>query len=60
MKTWYINVMVLSVLASIAGWLGAFIYGVSGQYNEAMIMLVMAIVGAVCYTLASKVLEELR
>lgn len=57
MKAFYLNIQVLSVLACIAGWIGAFIYGVSGQYNEAMIMLVMAIVGAVCYSLIAKTIE---
>jgi hypothetical protein len=57
MRAFYINILVLSVLANIAGWLGAFIYASSGQYSEAMIYLSMCIIATVVYTMARKVLE---
>jgi uncharacterized membrane protein len=52
MKTFKLIVSVLSMLALIAGFLGAFIYSLSAQYGEAIIFLVMFIVGALCSMLS--------
>lgn len=54
MKAFYNSVLVLCVLATIAGWIGAFLYGASGQYMSACIMLVVSIVSTFAYVIVKE------
>lgn len=51
MKAFYNSILVLCVIATIAGWIGSFLYGISGQYMSACIMLVVSIVSTFVYVL---------
>ena len=57
MKTFYINILIMSVVANIAGWIGAFVYLVDSDYGKAITMLAVVIMATVVYTLVRKVME---